>query len=258
MTRGVKTKASTPARAVLAGALAVAVQQRMSTWRAFEATYLDAMQQFDAFVVRGQVSAGDLRNGKGDAFNDFLVALLQNCSGKTLHARPDVPGLSFPRHKLDIAYPDAPAPVELIVETKVSGTPIHSGNSTSQRHPEGRAGSADTEKRVKEASLKNIDIKAEAARIEGRGGGPTSDLGTWMRSAKPRCYLLMAVRVRDEADRKKTIELANVAAQWFDRCGVCCFGWDASHSAYEAKPVPTQFDLDRVMAEICASLRHLP
>lgn len=258
MSRSLKTNASTPARAALAQALTLARQRRLSTWRSFEPTYLSAMHAFDAFVVGGAVSAGDLRNGKGDAFNDFLVTLLQNCSGKTLHARPDVPGLSFPRHKLDIAYPDAPAPVELIVETKVSGTPVHSGNNTSQRHPEGRAGSADTEKRVKEASLKNIDIKAEAARIAGRGGGPTSDLGSWMRSARPRCYLLMAVRVRDAADLAKTIQLANVAAQWFDRCGVFCFGWDAAHASYEAKPVPPHLELDRVLAEVCAALRNLP
>ena len=258
MSRSLKTNASTPPRAVLATALAMAKQQHLSTWRGFEAAYLNAMQTFDTYVVQGQVRAGDLRNGKGDAFNDFLVTLLQNCSGKLLHARPDVPGLSFPRHKLDIAYPDAPAPVELIVETKVSGTPIHSGNNSSQRHPEGRAGSADTEKRVKEASLKNIDIKAEAARIAGRGGGPTSDLGSWMRSARPRCYLLMAVRVRDAADLAKTIQLANVAAQWFDRCGVFCFGWDDAHTSYESKPVPPHLELDRVLAEICAALRNLP
>lgn len=258
MSRSVKTHANTAPRAVFANALAIAQQQRMRTWQTFEATYLDAMDRFDRYVVSGQVVPGDLRNGKGDAFNDFLVTLLQNCSGKTLHTRPGVPGLSFPRHKLDIAYPDVPLPVELIVETKVSGTPIHSGNNSSQRHPEGRAGSADTEKRVKEASLKNIDIKAEAARIAGRGGGPTSDLGSWMRSARPRCYLLMAVRVRDATDLAKTVQLANVAAQWFDRCGVFCFGWDAAHRSYESKPVPTHLELDRVLAEVCSALRNLP
>lgn len=215
------------------------------------------MQVFDGVVAAGGAPAGDIRNGKGDAFNDFLVTLLQHCSGKTLHARPDVPGLSFRRHMLDIAYPDRPVPVELVVETKASGIPKHPGN-TRQRHPEGRAGSADTEKRVKEASLKNIDIKAEAARTAGKGGGPTSDLGTWMRSAKPRCYMLLAVRVRDAADLDKTIEFGHVASVWFDRCGIYCYGWDATHSHYEAKPVPAVLELDRVLAEICSALRNLP
>lgn len=255
MARRVKTKPVSDARKPLAAALDRA--RALSTWAAFEPIYLNAMQAFDEVVADGRATAGDMRNGKGDAFNDFLVALLQNCSGKTLHARPDVPGLSFKVHKLDIAYPDKPAPVELVVETKASGIPKHPGN-TQQKHPEGRAGSADTEKRVKEASLKNIDIKAEAARTAGKGGGPTSDLSSWMRSAKPRCYLLLAVRVRDDADLNKTIKFGHIAAHWFDRCGVYCYGWDATHTRYETKPVPTVLELDRVFAEVCSALRNLP
>jgi hypothetical protein len=162
----------------MARALKYAQRKKLSTWTAFEPAYLQAMREFDDLVAAGGVSGGDLRNGKGDAFNDFLVTLLENCSGKRLNTRPDVPGLSFRRHKLDMAYPDVPDPVELVVETKAAGVPIHPGNVDSQRHLEGRAGAADLEKRVKEASLKNIDIKAEAARTAGKGGGPTSDLGS--------------------------------------------------------------------------------
>jgi hypothetical protein len=242
---------------VLAKALTTARTKRWSTWTQFEASYLAAMQSFDDLVARGRTSDGDRRNGKGDAFNDFLVTLLQRCSGKSLHTRPDVPGLSFRRHMLDVAYPDRPAPVELVVETKAAGIPLHPGN-TRQRHPEGRGGAADLEKRVKEASLKNIDIKAEAARTAGKGGGPTSDLGSWMRSAKPRCYMLMAVRVRDQRDLQATINFGHTAGVWFDRCGIYCYGWDNAHAAYESKAVPVTLELDRVLAEICSALRNLP
>ncbi len=258
MARGIKTTPSSTARAPLAKALAHAQQHRLSTWSAFEPVYLDAMQTFDDIVAAGGATPGDMRNGKGDAFNDFLVTLLQNCSGKTLHARPDVPGLSFKRHKLDIAYPDAPEPVEFVVETKASGIPRHPGNNSSQRNLKGRAGSADTEKRVKEASFKNIDIKAEAARVAGQGGGPTSDLATWMRSAKPRCYMLMAVRVRNDGDLANTIKFGHVASYWFDQCGIYCYGWDKTHTRYEAKPVPAVLELDRVLAGVCTALRNLP
>jgi hypothetical protein len=257
MARGVKTKPISPARTVLAKALTTAEQKRWSTWRQFEPTYLSAMQKFDQLVASGQTTDGDRRNGKGDAFNDFLVTLLQECSGKTLHTRPDVPGLSFRRHKLDIAYPDRPKPVEFVVETKAAGIPLHPAN-TSQPHSGGRAGSADLEKRVKEASLKNIDIKAEAARLMGKGGGPTSDLGSWMRSAKPLCYMLMAVRIRDAGDLAATIRFGEIASVWFDRCGIYCYGWNKANTAYEAKPVPVTLELDRVLAEICTALRNLP
>lgn len=255
--RSIKTRPVSPARTVLAQAFAVAQEKHWSTWPQFEPAYLNAMQQFDDLVAQGRTTDGDRRNGKGDAFNDFLVTLLQQCSGKDLHTRPDVPGLSFRRHKLDIAYPDRPAPVELVIETKAAGIPLHPGN-TAQPHPEGRAGAADLEKRVKEASLKNIDIKAEAARIAGKGGGPTSDLGSWMRSAKPLCYMLMAIRARDKGDLAAVIRFGEIASVWFDRCGIYCYGWNDAHTAYEAKPVPVTLELDRVLAEICSALRNLP
>ena len=256
--RALKTHATSRARRALAQALRHAQRHELSRWNAFEGAYLQAMRRFDDLIAAGGVSGGDIRNGKGDAFNDFLVTLVENCSGKKLSTRPDVPGLSFRRHKLDIAYPDMPAPVELVVETKAAGVPIHPGNIGSQRHIEGRAGSADLEKRVKEASLKNIDIKAEAARGAGRGGGPTSDLGSWMRAAKPRCYMLMAVRVRDTQDLAETINFGHVASVWFDRCGLYAYGWNDAHTAYEAKPVPVTLELDRVLAEVCSALRNLP
>lgn len=242
----------------MAQALGHARRRKLRTWTAFEPAYLDAMRAFDDLVAAGGVSGGDLRNGKGDAFNDFLVTLLENCSGKTLNTRPDVPGLSFRRHKLDMAYPDVPDPVELVVETKAAGVPIHPGNAGSQTNVAGRAGSADLEKRVKEASLKNIDIKAEVARTAGMGGGPTSDLGSWMRSAKPRCYMLMAVRVRDAGDLAATVAFGHTASVWFDRCGLYCYGWNSTHTQYEEKSVPVTLELDRVLAEVCTALRNLP
>ncbi len=257
MPRKVKTKATSPARSFLEAALTDASRKELSTWRQFEPTFLAAMQEFDREVAAGRATSGDINNGKGDAFNDFLVTLLEACSGKQLHTRPDVPGLSFPNHMFDIAYPDQPAEVELVVETKATGVPRHPGN-TKQKNPEGRGGSADTEKRIKEASFKNIDVKAYAAAEAGRGAGPTNDLGSWMRQSKPRCYLLMSVRVRSPADFVAIIRHCGIAGQWFDRCGLYCYGWDSAHKSYESKPVPAQYQLHRVMTEICSVLRNLP
>ena len=90
--------------------------------------------------------------------------LLENCSKKTLHTRPNVPGLSFKSNKLDVAYP-ATGYVQFTIETKATGVPKHPGN-TEQKHPEGRAGCADLDKRLKEAAFKNIDLKAETARLK--------------------------------------------------------------------------------------------
>src|SRR3954451_9604917 len=222
MPRTVKSKmrqASTkPGRAPLVASYRAIEKAKYSTWRQAEADFLSAMYAFDNLVVQGVADQGDVQNGKGDYFNDVLAFLLEQCSGKTLHTRPDVPGLSFRRHKLDVAYP-ATGTVAFTIETKATGIPKHPRNPL-QQNPEGLAGSADLEKRIKEASFKNIDIKAEVARLQGQGGGPTSNLGQWMRTAPPRCYMFMAVRVRDNADLKATVAFGHIAATWFDECGL--------------------------------------
>jgi hypothetical protein len=90
----------------------------------------------------------------------------------------------------------------------------------SQKNPRGRMGSADLDKRIKEAGLKTIDLKAEWARSAGKGGGPTNDLVTWLRRSKPLSFLFMAIRVVDENDRERTIHFANAAAQMMDAVGL--------------------------------------
>jgi hypothetical protein len=246
-----------PGRAPLVTALEEIRAAELSTFDRAESIYLKAMQEFDDLVVAGVADQGDLRNGKGDFFNDMLALLLANCSGKELHSRPRVPGFSFDNHKLDVAYP-ARGEVRLVVETKASGIPKHKG-SERQRNREGREGSADLEKRVKEASFKNIDIKAEQARVAGKGGGPTSDLGSWMSEASPQCYLFMAVRVIDDKDLERTIKYGHTAAHWFDDCGLYCYGWNKTHSAYEAKRIAyPNLRLDRVLSRVCTALRTMP
>lgn len=230
-----------------------------STWAQAEQRYLRAMYEFDGLVVSGHADQGDVQNGKGDFFNDLVSLLLERCGGKQLDIRGGVPGLSFEAHNLDAAYPpEGVGPVEITVETKATGIPKHPRNPR-QKHPEGRAGSADLEKRIKEASLKNIDIKAERARVEGKGGGARQDLGEWMRSAPPKCYMLLAVRVRDDADLDKTVGFAHIAATWFDRCGLYAYGLNGARDGYEAKRVrDTTLQMDRVLASICTTLRGLP
>lgn len=255
MPRDLKTETTKPARRPLMTALEDARRQRSRTFAAVEESYLAAMQEFDHLVAEDVADQGDRQNGKGDFFNDLIAILLENCSGKRLHTRPGIPGLSFRNHRLDVAYP-ATGPVSLTIETKATGVPRH-GRNPRQPHPEGRAGSADLEKRIKEAAFKNIDLKAEAARIAGMGGGPTADLDTWLRSSPPRSYIFLSVRVRDQADLASSINFGHIASVWFDRCGLYCYGWDQSRSRYESKAVPVTLELDRVLASVCTALRAM-
>lgn len=244
------------ARDPLTAALAAVREGRAKTWRSAETPFLDAMRHFDDLVADGTATQGDIQNGKGDFFNDVLALILENCSGKALFTRPGVPGLSFRNHKLDVAYP-ASGPVEFMIETKATGVPRHPRNPR-QKHLEGRAGSADLDKRIKEAIFKSIDIKAETARIAGEGGGPTSDLQSFLRAAPPRSYMFFSCRVRDDRDLRKTISFAHIASIWFDACGLFCYGWNDARTGYEVKEVPVTLELDRVLAGVCTALRALP
>jgi hypothetical protein len=254
--RTIKTKLTTSGREPLVAALHQARVEGFSTFAQAEDLYLKAMTEFDALVADGTATQGDIQNGKGDFFNDFLVVLLEKASDKELSSRPNIPGLSFKRHNLDVAYPAAGA-VFFTIETKATGIPKHPRN-TRQKHADGRAGSADLPKRLKEAIFKNIDLKAEAARVEGKGGGPTSDLQNWLRTTPPRTYLFLSVRARDESDLRESIKYGEIGRTWFDDCGLYCYGWNDSRTTYESKPVPTTIELDRTLATVSTALRALP
>jgi hypothetical protein len=214
------------------------------------------MRQFDDLVAAGTANQGDIQNGKGDFFNDVLAVLLEHCSEKQLHTRPNVPGLSFKNHGLDVAYP-AEGPIRFTIETKATGVPKHPRNPK-QKNLAGRGGAADLEKRIKEAAFKNIDIKAEVARVEGKGKGPTADLDNFLKSTEPLSYIFLSVRITDQTDLVRAVNFGHVASVWFNRCGLFCYGWNSEGSAYEPKAVPAVLELDRVFAQACTALRGLP
>lgn len=257
MTQQQKTvQQGTGARAPLAAALKLADSKKTGSFAQVESIFLTALWQFDEFVATGVADQGDIQNGKGDFLNDFLGVLLKYGSGKQVVARGGIPGLSFPTHFLDCSYP-ATGDVLFIVETKATGIPKHPRNPK-QKNPAGRAGSADLEKRVKEAALKNIDIKAESARRGGKGGGATSDLQTFLRQTSPLTSIFISSRVVNDNDRDRVEHYARIAGVWFDYCGIYCYGLDGAGRAYEAKKVHPTLQLDRVLSQVMTALRNLP
>ena len=214
------------------------------------------MWEFDKRFAKGEANQGDNQNGKGDFFTDLIALLLENCSGKSLYGRGGVPGLIFPNHALDASYPET-GTVEVLIETKVAGAPKTLRNP-SQKNPKGRSGSADLDKRIKEAGLKTIDLKAEWARRAGQGGGPTNDLITWLHRSKPMSVLFMAIRVVDENDLRRTIQFANAAAQMMDAVGIVTYKSNPRNNGYIFQTGPPHLELDRVLSRVCTALRNLP
>jgi hypothetical protein len=235
---------------------AAALAAHASRWSEVEAGFLAAMWEFDQNVQTGKANQGDIQNGKGDFFNDLIALLLENCSGHALYSRTRVPGLIFPAHALDATYP-LTGDVEVMVETKAAGAP-RSRRNPSQKNPLGRPGSADLDKRVKEAALKTIDLKLQWARREGKGGGPAGDLVSWLRNNKPFTFMFLAVRVVDESDLRRAMQQSNAANQMMDGVGVVAYGPDRKNRAYEARAVPLHLELDRVLSRVCAALKSLP
>jgi hypothetical protein len=214
------------------------------------------MWDFDQNLAVGVATQGDNQNGKGDFFTDLIALLLENSTDRPLYGRGAVPGLFFRKHLLDASYP-ARGQVELLIETKVTGAP-KTGRNPRQKNPLGRPGSSDLKKRITEAGLKTIDLKAESARMAGEGRGPAGDLVSWLRASSPRCFLFLAIRVVDNGDLQKAIELAQAAEKMMDGVGVIAYEPDTGGERYRVVPLPTALELERTLARVATLLRSLP
>lgn len=253
--------------AVLAGAackpfgdhLAVVSNTKPRSWAQVQEGFLRAMELFDAEVIAGRASEGERQNGKGDYFNDLIVAILQEASGRQLNVRRGVNGLIVKNYNLDVTYP-AEGVAELLIEAKVMGTPKHPGSA--EEVAEGRRGSADLPKRLREAAFKTIDLKAGFSLQQSQSGkraqsGPSGSLTAWLRKVQPASFVLIAVRIVNASDLSKVqsdcAEMRNV----MDGVGVFCFSaadLTAAIPEYSALPVDTGLQLDRVVHEIAQQL----
>lgn len=249
-----------------------------TSWNQIEDDFLGAMSAFDTGLPTAfdgddddkkrqskELSAA-IQNGKGDWFNNVVAYLLEQCSGiDTLYVRRRVLGLIIPEHNLDGVYPgDETREVEFLLEAKMMGTPKHA-NSPGEKVA-GRAGSADTNKRVKELAFKSIDLKGEASRrltmvgtsptAGGAGGG---DLSTWLHAGRPRIYFFMGVRVLSDTDFTAVVRWAETAAQVVDAVGLYCYEpIPGSFTTYQRRQgVPTAYELERVLYRACVELQGL-
>lgn len=249
--------ANSPGCAPLKEAHERAVELQPKSWSQIEGLFLRGMEGFDRNLTAGIADMGDLQNGKGDFFNDLLSLLLENCAGVTLYSRGKVPGLIIPRHNLDVTFP-ARGNIEFVLEAKAVGTPKHPGSPKAA--PLGRPGSADLDKRIKEVGFKTIDLKAEYARIlTAEGTSPTTisgDLTSWLRSVKPRSYLLIAARVISDQDLRQVIRKAEHATAVSDRVGLFVYRpvADDAPTSYQSVEVPTGLEIGRTLFSACQEL----
>lgn len=251
-----------------------AAAAKAKSWNQVEDDFLAAMSAFDtdlAATADKELSdtertslSGDIQNGKGDFFNDLLALVLENCSGvEALYTRSKVPGLIVREHNLDGVYPGT-GTIEFLLEAKMMGTPRHA--LSPRQRPEGRRGSADIGKRVKELAFKSIDLKGEYSRrmtMEGHapesGGSGGADLTTWLHCNPPRIYFFLAVRVLNGSDFDATVRWAHTAQQVVDAVGLYCYEPEpGTTTTYRRRDgVPTDLELERVLYKACLDLRGI-
>lgn len=266
--------ATSPACRPLKDLYGWAEQTGATSWDQVEERFLAAMSEFDTTLAvtandpgseASKSIARDLQNGKGDFFNDILALLLENCSGvEDLYARGNVPGLIVEYHNLDGVYPRT-GDIGFLLEAKMMGTPRHALNP--QQGAQGRRGSADIGKRVKELAFKSIDLKGEHSRrrtmrgerpVDGGAGG--GDLTTWLHASAPRIYFFLAARVISDSDFNAVVRWCGAASQVVDAVGLYCFEplGPADSTTYRKRAgVPTEMALERTLYKACLDLQQL-
>ena len=216
------------------------------------------MELFDAEVIAGRASEGERQNGKGDYFNEVIAAIVENASGVPLNRRRGVNGLVFRDYNLDVTHP-AEGQAEILIEAKTMGTPKHPGNE--QADPAGRSASADLPKRLREAGFKTIDLKAGYGFHQTSGdrqAGPSGSLTSWLRSAKPLSYVLIAARVTDDGDLNRMVADTVSMTKIMDGMGLFCFVADDPTSPsprYSPSQVPASVELARTLHDIVEQMR---
>jgi hypothetical protein len=256
------TVARKPACAPLLAMYREAERTRPQSWPQVEEAFLRAMEEFDANVVSGLADQGDRQNGKGDFFNDLVALLLENRAEVELYSRRGLTGFVFPQHNLDVTYPNTTTGIaKFALEVKAVGTPRHP--KSPKQSPIGRPGAADLPKRIKEASFKVIDLKAEYGRAYAAQGqvaaAPAGDLTSWLHSVPPTSYLFISARVVSHLDYQATVDLARAAGQVMDAVGLFCFEPVTPEHPTRYRPcaVPREIGMDQILHRASQRLRSL-
>lgn len=223
---------------------------KLYRWPQVEEGFFSGLWEFDQEFIAGRTSKRSNQAARAGFLKDIVTLLLENGSNKKLQSKRVVPGLFFSNYMLESTYPKTGA-VEILIQTRAAGVPNFSGRQR-QRLKGG------LDEWIKEASLKTIDLKAEWARHTGQGGGPTSDLLTWLRQSKPLSYMFLAIRVVDAKDFDRAVFFANAANQMMDGVGLVAYEVNVQGDGYQACKIPPHLELDRVLSRVCTALRNLP
>lgn len=221
--------------------------------------FLAAMGAFDHLQAAGRLTSGRYQH-KGYFFNEVIARLIEQCAGLGLARRGKRPGVLLASVDVDICYPAAPGTrPEVIAETKMLGTPKHPGSPREKL--QGRPGSRDLDKRIREIALNVIDLKLAD---EVSGTAPIGDIATWIQQTRPPFFGFFGLRVTDERDRAAIVERMQLLANSYaNGVGVVLYEpvdllTEAGRVTYRPVASPGGMEIDDAVRRICRQIKNAP
>jgi hypothetical protein len=218
----------------------------LGSWTEVEQEFLAAISAFDTEYSTGNHDSGWYQL-KGKFFNDLVVDLVENCSGRHVGRRGKRPGTLFPHIDLDICYPaDSHQPPRVAGESKIAGTPPHRGNKNVAR-----PGSSDIDKRVREVAFNALDIKIAQAPAREQ---TIVDVADWIRRTDPRYFSFWAFRAENRTDYLRAVRrLDGLAGSYADGVGAFFYEPVAPDrpTTYRLVEAPDSMRMDRTISRLC-------
>lgn len=212
-------------------------QSRHKKWADVEASYISATELFDDEYSAGARSDGWYK-AKARYFNDLIVLLLENYTGKAMSTRKKHNSHLFAEVDVDVCYSTGGALV-FGGEVKALGTPPHPGNDDTAR-----PGSQDIHKRVREVAFTSIDLKAAHAAPQ-----KIATFQDWVNSTDPKYASFWSIRANDAADLHRVRSVLGGLRRFCNGVGAVVYMPRSRPTSYRVEVLP-ELGMDQVISEV--------
>lgn len=207
-----------------------------SSWSQVEADFVGVVSAFDAEYSLGRQKPGWYQQ-KAKYFNDLVVLIIENCTGKKIARRSKRRSVLFSEIDVDICYPEDGDPI-VAAEVKALGTPPHPGNRDTAR-----GARSDLHKRVREVAFTAMDIKAAHAKPR-----TITSFQAWVDTAEPAYSSFWALRVDGPSDLNTVRSILSSLKSYCNGVGAVIYEPQGSSTNYTVRSLP-EFSMDRAIRD---------
>jgi hypothetical protein len=213
--------------------------QKLSRWSDIEADFISVVEKFDSEYSAGGREPGWYQS-KARYFNDAIVALLSNASGREVSLRTKKDSQLFDKIDVDICYPASGTP-RIAGEVKALGTPPHSGN-----RGKARGGSSDIHKRLREVAFTSTDLKVAYS-----GPQPIRSFQNWIDSTEPGYFSFWAIRAGNDSDLERVRSMISSLRSYCNGVAAVLYlpASPETPTDYQVRHIP-ELDIDRALREM--------